>query len=212
MSTIDDEPPPRARGSGRRRILRFRRDERGVTAVEFGLVAMPFFALLFAIMEVAVVLWTTQVMETAVADASRQLYTGQFAQTLTAAEQAAATATPTARPKPTSADVFKSLVCEQVRALVDCAKIRIDVKDVTATGFPANVAGPIKVDPVTGARTYDTDFGQYATPAANRIVLVRASVEFPIFTSFLGTTQGGLSPDGRSRVIMASAAFKTEPF
>ena len=43
---------------------RFRRDQRGVTAIEFGAVAAPFFALLFAIIETALTLWTTQVLET----------------------------------------------------------------------------------------------------------------------------------------------------
>jgi pilus assembly protein Flp/PilA len=211
MSTIEDELPSPARASGRRRFRRFRRDERGATAVEFGLVAMPFFALLFAIMEIALVLWTTQVVETAVADASRQLYTGQFNQTVAAERLAAATAVGGPQPQPTEADVFKALVCEKIKALTDCSKLRIDVKDVTATGFPASVTGPVNVKP-DGTREYHADFGQYGTPAANRIVLVRAFVEFPIFTSFLDASKTSLSPDGRSRVIMASAAFKTEPF
>src|SRR3954466_5982033 len=59
---------------------RFRRDQSGVTAIEFGAVAAPFFALLFAIIETALRLWTTQVLETGVGNASRRIYSGQFQQ------------------------------------------------------------------------------------------------------------------------------------
>ena len=51
-----------------------------MTAIEFGAVATPFFALLFAIIETALTLWTTQVLETGVGNASRRIYTGQFQQ------------------------------------------------------------------------------------------------------------------------------------
>ena len=72
----------RASHSGRqgaRSILfRFRRDERGVTAIEFGMVATPFIALLFAIVETALTLWTTQVLDTGVTNAARRIYTGPF--------------------------------------------------------------------------------------------------------------------------------------
>ena len=70
-SSDPTDTPARPRGL----LRRFRRDQRGVTAVEFGMVATPFFALLFAIIETALVFWTTQVLETAVTNASRRVYT-----------------------------------------------------------------------------------------------------------------------------------------
>src|SRR3954468_17943037 len=64
-----------------RRVLhRLRRDQGGAAAVEFGIVAMPFCALVFATLETASIFWTSQVLETAVQDATRQIYTGQFQQ------------------------------------------------------------------------------------------------------------------------------------
>jgi Flp pilus assembly protein TadG len=47
---------------------RFVREKDGVVAVEFAIVAAPFLALMFAIMETALVFFASQVLETAVAD------------------------------------------------------------------------------------------------------------------------------------------------
>jgi Flp pilus assembly protein TadG len=53
--------------AARRRLLgrRIRRDESGATAIEFGLVALPFFALMFAILETALLFLASQTLETA---------------------------------------------------------------------------------------------------------------------------------------------------
>jgi Flp pilus assembly pilin Flp len=62
----------------RSRVLRrLLRCEDGVAAVEFALVAAPFLALMFAIIETALVFFTGQYFETVVADSSRLIMTGQ---------------------------------------------------------------------------------------------------------------------------------------
>ena len=55
----------------------FVRQQDGAAAVEFGLVAAPFLALIFAIMETAIVFFAGQTLETAVADSARLIMTGQ---------------------------------------------------------------------------------------------------------------------------------------
>ena len=60
-----------ARGRG------FRRDERGTTAIEFGILGMPFFALLAAILETSYVFLAGQILDTAVQDSARFIRTGQ---------------------------------------------------------------------------------------------------------------------------------------
>jgi Flp pilus assembly pilin Flp len=69
-------PPAVARPIERvaRRLLR---REDGVAAVEFALVAAPFLALMFAIIETALVFFTRQCLETVVADSSRLIMAGQ---------------------------------------------------------------------------------------------------------------------------------------
>src|ERR1044072_8404833 len=56
---------------------RFIRHQEGATAIEFGLVAAPFLALVFAIMETAIVFFAGQTLETAAADGARLIMTGQ---------------------------------------------------------------------------------------------------------------------------------------
>src|SRR5262245_23107316 len=58
-------------------VRRLARQQDGAAAVEFGLVAAPFLALVFAIMETAIVFFAGQALETAVADSSRLIMTGQ---------------------------------------------------------------------------------------------------------------------------------------
>ena len=50
---------------------------RGATAVEFALVAAPFFALLIAILQTALIFLAQQVLQTATTEAARLVMTGQ---------------------------------------------------------------------------------------------------------------------------------------
>ena len=56
---------------------RFARQQDGAAAIEFGMVAAPFLALVFAIMETAMVFFAGQALETATADSARLIMTGQ---------------------------------------------------------------------------------------------------------------------------------------
>lgn len=189
----DGEPHPRVRRLTRRRLRGFRRDQDGVAAVEFGLVAVPFFALLFAILETALVFWTTQVLETAVANAARTVYTGQFQGSN---DQAAANI----------GEKFKEEVCKHVVALFACRSapgVHVDVRRFTPGTPPPNV-----IDPAT-KEINPAAFGYQATKASE-IVLVRVAYEYPVFVSLMNSNQGNLA-NGK-RLIMGTATFRNEPF
>ncbi|MGJ3263346.1 MAG: TadE/TadG family type IV pilus assembly protein [Salinarimonas sp.] len=175
-------------------VKRFRRDEEGVTAIEFAFVAVPFFALLFAILEAALVFWTQQVLETAVSDASRRLYTGQFQSANTAVTDPAQLQT-----------AFKQEICARVVALFDCeGTLRVDVRRFGSFG---DVTFGSMLDD-EGA--LDDDAFGFQNTGAGEIVVVRAAIDYPVFTTILDGSGANL-PDGR-RLIMASAAFRNEPF
>src|SRR5258708_3168170 len=71
-------PSPAASTASVRTILRrFRRNRGGSAAVEFALVAPVFFALLFAIIETALVFFASQVLETVTQNSARMILTGQ---------------------------------------------------------------------------------------------------------------------------------------
>src|ERR1700738_1597275 len=96
-------------------LRRFPRNRRGSAAVEFALVAPLFFALLFAIIETAIVFFAGQVLETVTQDSARLIMTGQ-------AQAAAFTQVQ-----------FKNNVCGRISVLFDCANgIYIDVQSYPA--------------------------------------------------------------------------------
>ena len=185
---------PRPAGCRLRLFRRFKRNEAGATAVEFGFVGLPFLALLFAIMETALTFWNTQVLETAVSNASRQVYTGEFQQSST---NSTATATQLA-------ERFKTAVCTEVRGMFDCTNmLKVDVR--TYSSFAESSVSA----PVTDS-AFDTTGWGYDQPQQNEIVVVRAAIEYPVFVSLMNANQTNLR-NGK-RLIMASATFRTEPF
>jgi Flp pilus assembly protein TadG len=175
-------------------IKRFRKNQDGATAVEFGFVAAPFFALLFAIIETALVFWSNSVLENAVADAARRVYTGQFQTDNKAITNST-----------DLANTFKTNVCSRVAALFDCTgKLKVDI--ATFTSFPAGVPNPI--NPVT--KTFTMTSSNYQAVGPDQIVVVRAAFEHKVYTGFMNPSLSNLA--NGNRVIMASAVFKSEPF
>ena len=55
-------------------VRRLVRDQRAVTAIEFGMLAFPFFAIVGAILQTSVVFLASQVLESAVHDAARTIW------------------------------------------------------------------------------------------------------------------------------------------
>jgi len=167
-------------------VRRFARGNDGIAAVEFGIVAAPFLALMFAIMETAIVFFASQTLETAVADSARLIMTGQAQQSSFTQAQ------------------FKSAVCAKILGLFDCANgIKIDVK--TYTSF-SSISSAKPID-ATGKLL--TNFG-YTPGNPGDIVVVRLMYEWPIYVSLLGFNLADMSSG--KRLIIATAAFRNEPY
>jgi len=193
MRQSNGHPPERhsharERWSLRRSLRAFRRDHRGAAVVEFGMVAVPFLALLFAILETSNVFWTTQVLETAVADAARTIYTGQFQN---------------ANKTGDIGKEFKKQFCLRISALFECSEnsstVHVDVRVVTTDIPPVIKDGAI--NPAAFA---------YQETKANDIVLVRVAVEYPVLSTLMNLNQANLA-NGK-RLLMGSATFRNEPF
>jgi len=149
-------------------------------------VAAPFLALMFAIMETAIVFFASQTLETAVADSSRLIMTGQV-QTGNFTETQ-----------------FKQAVCAKILGLFDCANgIKIDVKKYSGFSSINNSK------PIDAKGNLLTNFG-YDPGKQGDIVVVRLMYEWPIYVSLLGFSLSDLS--GGKRLIMATAAFRNEPY
>lgn len=183
--------PIRALFSQVARSLRvFRRDERGVTALEFGLLAFPFFGILAGIMQTALVFLAGNVLESAVNDASREIRTGQVQQRGMTLEQ------------------FRADVCNRTSGLIaDCNGLYIRVDTVTDFQSSTVTTPPVK-DCQTGCQWADTP-PQTFTPGQGRsIVVARVFYRYPIIIPMVGMDT---LPDG-SRLLGAVAVFQNEPF
>jgi Flp pilus assembly protein TadG len=173
-------------------VRRLTRRDDGSAAVEFGLVIVPFLGLLFAILEVGLVFFAGQVLETAVADSSRLIFTGQ------------------AEAANYNADTFKTQVCNRLLALFTCSNIKVDVR--TAAAFDINdLRRPLVDDPAhPGEKKVDTSNFGYQASGPGQIVVVRVIYEWPTFVRGLGLNMADLS-NGK-RLLMSAAAFRNEPY
>lgn len=175
-----------------RLLRRLRRRDDGSAAIEFGMVVVPFIGLLFAILEVALVFFAGQVLETAVADSARLILTGQ-------ADTAGYNAT-----------TFKTQVCNRLLAMFNCTKLQLDVR--TATSFTtANLTRPTVPDPLKpGQMKVNTSTFGYQASTPGQIVVVRVVYEWPTFVTGLGLNLSDLS--NGNRLLMSTAAFRNEPY
>jgi Flp pilus assembly protein TadG len=165
---------------------RFARQQDGAAAIEFGLIAAPFLALIFAIMETAMVFFAGQSLEAAVAVSSRLIMTGQ-AQTGGFTQAA-----------------FKTAVCNNIVALFDCAnKLYVNVQNYS--DFNSATATP----PYNNGQL-DTTKMQYQPGAQGSVVVVSLYYQWPIYVSLLSNNLSNQS--GNNRLLVATAAFKNEPY
>ncbi|MGE3991734.1 TadE/TadG family type IV pilus assembly protein [Pseudorhodoplanes sp.] len=187
MSKADRKVPSPVKRRFFPRILRcFARRNDGAAAVEFAMVAAPFLALVFAILETAIIFFAGQVLETAAADSARLIMTGQ------------------AQKAGISQAQFKQEVCKRVFGLFDCnSGIKVDVRTYSAFNS-ADMSKPIDGN---GNVTFTPSF-QPGSPGD--IVVVRLLYEWPVWVSLLGLNLADMS--GNKRLIMATAAFRNEPY
>lgn len=165
---------------------RFQRAADGSVAVEFALVSIPFFALLFAILETALLFFAGQVLDTAISQASRQIRTGQV-------QQAGMTAS-----------AFKALVCEGLGSFGDCAD-KLFVEVVRYNDF-TSIATTTPVDPDGTMK----DVFAFNPGARGDVVVVTGYYEWPSLFNIFGKTSALLA--NGNHLLGAAVAFRNEPF
>ena len=174
-------------------------DQRGAVAVEFALVALPFFALLATIIQVAFTIWAQQNLEFVLERTVRSMFTGQFQ---TANDQSKDAATLLA--------ALQASLCGSNNAptsvLFNCSAVKLDVR--LGTSFGGIVPSP-PVDPAT--KNWSTGFGTHYTCAPpSAIVIATAAVKFPVF--FNALTGSFMDFGDGSSLLQSTAVFRTEPY
>ena len=170
-----------------RKLAGWANDRRGQTAVEFALIAAPFFFIIFGLLEICLIFIMTTVLEHAVSDSSREIRTGQ-------AQQAGF-----------SKVEFRNSVCNEMFGLMGCdSNLHIDVKRLTSFSS-ANLGTPIDSD-----GNFDDGSFDFQPGGANDIVAVRVYYEWGLVTPILSAPLANLA-NGK-HLISATTVFRNEPF
>jgi len=176
-------------GRKRRRNLfgAFATDRKGATAVEFGLVAAPFLAILVALIQTFLIFFAQGQLESVARQTGRLIMTGQVqSQQLTAS-------------------AFQQTVCNLGSLLFSCAGLMVDVQ-VAGSWASANAGTPTLT---FNGQGQVQNAWQFNPGNAGDIVVVRVMYLWPVF---FGPIAFNLANEANgTHLIMASAAFQNEP-
>jgi Flp pilus assembly protein TadG len=176
-----------------RRLLRLRRDQRGATAVEFAMLLTPLVGLILASLQLSLIFYAGQLLQTAAITTSRELMTG-------ASQQASESAT-----------AFKNDVCNAPTAklLFTCSNIMVDVQSASSyTGIGSIPPITFTYNPDGSVKT-PTSFS-YSTGAPGDVLIVRVMYNWPVIASPL--MPGLANQANGDHLLVATSVFKTEPY
>lgn len=181
----------------RRLVRRFVAHDGGATAVEFGIVALPFVMLIFGIIAVALYYFQISSMENAAWQAARAIRTGQM-QNQSGSYSAATTDS-------AKRTVLKNVFCASAPALSNCASnLVVIVQSSTAfSGISApscSLAGTMLTDAQTG----------FSPGASSSVVMVTFCYAWAMGGKLPFFKLGNLS--NGNFLMQASVAFRTEPY
>ena len=194
---FSDHIMQRAERAALRLSRRFRKEEDGATAVEFAFVALPFFALLFGIMGLAIVFFVNSALVHSTAEAGRLIRVGNF--------QACG-----------GVDEFKALVCGNMKGMANCWKnVRIDVvegESFKTIALPDIPPVQPRDDTQSGSDAVpQTPNGVYNANTAGDTMVIRAVLHYRLALPPLLTRLDNPAGSG-ARTMVATTAFRNEPF
>ena len=173
------------RGGSKRSLLK---DENGATAVEFGLVAMPFLLFILGILGTGLYYLAVISLEHGVESAARKIRTGE-------AEKSALTV-----------GGFKNLICAAATG-IDCSKVTVIIQNAK-TWSGINPQACVTNNSQTGSTGNAGDALSGYSGSASQVVLVTACYRWPLADSFDFMKFSTSGPT----IIQAATAFKNEPY
>jgi Flp pilus assembly protein TadG len=173
---------------------RYRRDDRGATAVEFAMVGGPFLYLLCVIMEMGLMLFSEYTIEHATAQAARLIRTGQ------------------AQNNSMSAADIKQAVCDNVQFL-DCAtKLFVDVRKYTDFA-DVSAPGSITTDEDGNSEvSTDVSSSTFEPGGPGDVVVVRVYYAWDLFVPGIPGMSGFANLSNHRRLLSSAFAFRNEPY
>jgi Flp pilus assembly protein TadG len=171
-----------------RSCKRFALARTGGAAVEFALVAAPFFALLMALFQTALVFFAGRVLDVTTEEASRYILTGQAQQS-----------------NMTQAG-FATWVCGKTFALFNCNNFMINVQNYTDFAS-ASTAMPTLT---FGNNGQVSNTWAWSPGEPGDIVVVQVMYQWPVVLGPLGFNLSNLA--NGNRLLVSTAVFKNEPY
>jgi len=191
------------RGQFRRQAFKhFRQNDDGTTAIEFAILGIPFVALLFGIVELAVLFFIQSTTQHALETVSREIRTGEFQST------------------GGSEDEFKDLICAAMTGVGHCDNLRVDVVS-SGTGKFKGLTLPVSPEAPPPNETEEEKEAREALPptllastytntSGGDVVIVRVQYMHQLAVPSALTKLSNSS--GNTHVISVTTAFKNEPF
>lgn len=176
-------------------LRRFNRGQSGSVAVEFGLLALPFAAVLFAVLESCISFASQQVLANATDDIARRIRTGQ-----------------TGWRNPSEADL-KNAICARLDIMVGSgcqSRLTVDLRsfDTYAEG------AAIKIKIVN--EVLDTSDFQFDPGGSGTRNMLRVFYRWPVLTDFMRMSMANIKdPNNQTdRAILhfATTTWKNEPY
>ena len=181
--------------------FRFRRSEDGAAAVEFAILAIPFFLLVFAIIETCLAFAAEQTLNYAVDKMGRQLRTGQL--TFNTGESTDVTEAE-----------FRTLLCDEVSMLFTCGpdvddRLFVDLQTYsTFADIPTSYT-------ITGGFIDDSDF-DFNPGGTSTINVLRAFYTWEVITDLFRPYIANITATGDSQanyfLIVATTAYRNEAY
>ena len=176
-----------ARPAGRAIFADFLRRRSGAAAIEFALVAAPTIALLLAILQIGIIYFAEEALESAVEQTARLVLTGQAqSQGLTQTQ-------------------FGQALCNNSPGLFTCGGFMVNLQPATSFATASTGAPTLTYD----AHGNVTNVWQYNPGNPGDIMVMQVMYQWPVFLGPLGLNLSNLS--NGTRLLMSTAVFRNEP-
>jgi len=209
--TVVDQKTDGERAFAPDRFSKFRavaRSRDGAAAIEFALLAIPYFLVIFAILETFIAFAAEELVSNAVDTMSRRMRTGQITYNL-------------GRTTDMSQTQFRQAFCNEISILISCStseaatpsKLYVDVQT-----FSSFSAIPTTIPKVSSDRYADINTAafKYAPGGAGTINMLRAYYRWEIITDLVRPYITTIRPSDGSMptqyLIIATSAFQNEQY
>ncbi len=186
---------------------RLRRSKDGAAAIEFAILAVPYFIIIFAILETFAAYIAEQLVTNAVNTMARELRTGNITYKLGRSTDM------------NTAEAFRAAFCDEISIMIACSaseistpqKLYLDVE--TLSSFAA-IADKVGIPRIGGDYSdLDTSAFHYSPGGPDTINLLRAYYRWDITFDLIRSITH-IRPDSQTQqfLIIATTAFRTEDY